>query len=56
MTLYEKIISLYPELTPQDFSPINGSIILMNEGSGDFIHSWKNKKYAQPTDAQLKGI
>jgi len=28
MTLYDKIISIYPELTIADFSPISGTIRL----------------------------
>lgn len=54
MTLYEKIINLYPELATYDFA--NGAITLQNDGDGDYIKSWTHPDYPQPTDAQLAGI
>jgi len=57
MSLYEKIMQLYPALTNEDFSP-RGSIRLQNDsdGRGDYIKSWTHPDYPQPTDAQLAGI
>ena len=54
MTLYEKIIALYPELTQQDFSPI-GTITLQNDsdGKGDYIAKWEHPTLAKPTEEQL---
>ena len=53
--LYEKIISIYPELTIQDFSPITGTITLQNDsdGRGDYIAKWEHPTLARPTDEEL---
>jgi hypothetical protein len=55
MTLYEKIIILYPELTEQDFMTV---ITLQNDsdGRGDYISKWEHPTLAQPTKEQLDGI
>ena len=52
MTLYEKIIAIYPELTQQDFMTV---IILQNDsdGKGDYIAKWEHPTLAKPTDEQL---
>jgi len=57
-TLFEKIIQIYPELTYLDFSPNSGTIQLQNDsdGKGDYIKSWTNTTYFQPTQAQLDAI
>ena len=46
MTLYEKIIAVYPDLTDADFND-TGIIELRNDsdGAGDFIAKWD---YEQP--------
>lgn len=54
MTLYEKIIAIYPDLAGKDFAP-EGTIIIQNDGQEDYIVSWSNKK-PQPTSAQLEAI
>jgi hypothetical protein len=53
--LYDKIIALYPELTQQDFMPIQGTIILQNDsdGRGDYIAAWNHPTLVQPTQEQL---
>jgi hypothetical protein len=58
MTLYEKIISIYTELTNDDFSPIFGTISLQNDsdGRGDYIAKWEHPTLARPTDEQLASI
>jgi len=58
MILYEKIISIYPQLTDADFDPIRGVIILQNDsdGNGDYIKSWTHPTLTQPTQAQLDAI
>ncbi len=55
MTLYEKIIALYPELTIQDFNPLTDTITLQNDsdGKGDYIAKWDHPTLPRPTDAQL---
>jgi hypothetical protein len=52
MSLYEKIITLYSELTQQDFMTI---IHLQNDsdGRGDYIAKWEHPTLARPTDEQL---
>jgi hypothetical protein len=52
MTLYEKIIALYPSLTQQDFLTV---ITLQNDsdGKGDFIAKWEHPDFPKPTDEDL---
>jgi hypothetical protein len=58
MTLTEKIKSIYPELSNDDFAPVRGTINLQNEsdGNGDYIKSWNHPTLIQPTQAQLDAI
>ena len=53
MTLFEKIMALYPSLTPQDF--INKLITLQNDsdGKGDYSAKWEHPTLAKPTEEQL---
>ncbi len=55
MNLYDKIISLYPELQPQDFLT---TIQLQNDsdGKGDYIAKWEHPTLPRPTQEQLEGI
>jgi len=56
MTLYEKIISIYPELanTEDKNNPFfNMTIILQNDGDGDYIAKWDHPTLARPTDEEL---
>ncbi len=56
MTLYEKIISIYPELATVDSrnNPFfNMVIILQNDGQGDYIAKWEHPTLPRPTDEQL---
>lgn len=52
MTLYEKIINIYPKLTDKDFLTV---IRLQNDsdGRGDYIASWEHPEYPRPTDEEL---
>jgi hypothetical protein len=52
--LYDKIKTIYPELTSEDFSP-RGTIRLQNDsdGKGDYIAKWEHPTLAQPTEEQL---
>ena len=56
MTLYDKIIALYPQLINEDFSR-RGTIQLRNDsdGKGDYIAKWEHPTLAKPTDAELNG-
>ena len=57
MTLYEKIIALYPELTVDDFMIFTGTIKLQNDsdGRGDYIAKWEHT-LPRPTDEQLGAV
>jgi hypothetical protein len=52
MTLYDKIMALYPALTQQDFLT---TITLQNDsdGRGDYIAKWEHPTLARPTEEQL---
>lgn len=54
MTLYEKIKTIYPQLTDLDFLP-KGTISLENagDGRGDYIAKWEHPTLPRPTDEQL---
>ena len=56
MTLYEKIIALYPELADYNFA--DGDIILQNysDGRGDYIAKWNHPTLGKPTQEQLDGV
>jgi hypothetical protein len=52
MTLYDKLIQLYPSLTMQDLTTV---ITLQNDsdGKGDYIAKWEHPTLAKPTAEQL---
>lgn len=58
MSLYEKILQIYPDLTTEDFLLGRGTILLQNDsdGRGDYIAKWEHPDYPQPTEEQLAGI
>ena len=53
MTLYDKIIALYPQLEQQDFLTV---IRLQNDsdGKGDYIAEWNHPTLPKPTQEQLQ--
>jgi hypothetical protein len=53
--LYDKIKTIYPDLTNADFDPIKGTIMLQNDsdGKGDYIAKWEHPTLAKPTDEEL---
>jgi len=53
MTLPEKILALYPELTQDDL--VSDYISLQNnsDGKGDYIAKWEHPTLAKPTDEEL---
>ena len=55
MMLYDKIKTIYPQLTLEDFSPNSGTIQLQNnsDGKGDYIAKWEHPTLARPTEEQL---
>jgi hypothetical protein len=52
MNLYEKILTIYPSLTQEDFMTV---IILQNDsdGKGDYIAKWEHPTLPRPTEEQL---
>ena len=52
MTLFDKIIALYPKLTDRDFLTV---ITLQNDsdGRGDYIAKWEHPTLPRPTEEQL---
>ena len=52
MTLYEKIIAIYPQLTDADFMTV---ITLQDDsdGRGAYIAKWEHPTLARPTEEQL---
>lgn len=56
MTLYEKIVAIYPELSSYNFE--NEDIVLQNnsDGSGDYIAKWEHPTLTKPTDEQLSAV
>jgi hypothetical protein len=52
MSLYEKIMAIYPSLTQQDFLTV---ITLQNDsnGAGDYIKAWNHPTLPKPTTEQL---
>lgn len=52
MDLFTKIIETYPELSANDFSKINGKIVLVDDGDGvQYIAKWD---YSKPIPDGLK--
>jgi hypothetical protein len=56
--MFEKIKSIYPELTATDFVGRTATITLQNDsdGRGDYIAKWEHPTLARPTDEQLASI
>jgi hypothetical protein len=52
MTLFEKIMALYPSLQTQDFTTV---IALQNDsdGKGDYIAKWEHPTLPRPTAEEL---
>jgi len=55
MTLYDKIKSIYPQLTDNDFLTV---ITLQNDsdGKGDYIAKWEHPTLTRPTQEQLNAV
>jgi len=55
MALVDKIKTIYPDLTDNDFETV---ITLQNDsdGKGDYIREWNHPTLAKPTQEQLDGI
>lgn len=55
MSLYDKIMSIYPDLTMRDFMSV---IRLQNDsnGKGDYIAAWDHPTHPRPTQEQLDAV
>ena len=55
MMLYEKIMTIYPELQPRDFMT---TITLQNDsdGKGDYIAKWEHPEFPKPTQKMLDEV
>ena len=55
MNLYEKIVSIYPELEEKAFSSL---IILRNDadGRGDYIAEWSHPVFPRPSEEQIAAL
>ena len=54
MTLHEKVISIYPELTEAHDVFISKTIEFQDDGYGAYIAVWNHPTLAQPTQEQLE--
>ena len=56
MTLVQKIMALYPELTIDDF--MDGVILVRNDSNGtpDYLDQWNHPTLARPTQEQLDSV
>lgn len=55
MNLYEKIITIYPELEQRDFV-INIRLRNDSDGRGDYIDTWDHPTLPRPTQEQLDAL
>ena len=55
-TLYDKILQLRPSISSSDFLPDTGTIVLRNDGQGDYIKEWNHPTLSKPTDEELGAI
>ena len=55
MTLFDKIMAIYPDLMVQDFMTV---IRLQNDsdGRGDYIAAWSHPTHPRPTQEQLDAL
>ena len=56
MTLFEKIIAIYPELATYNFADCDIRIQNDSDGKGDYIKLWQHPTLTQPTQEQLDAI
>ena len=56
--LYNKILTIYPSLTVNDFTPPTGTITLQDnsDGKGPFIAKWEHPTLTRPTQTQLDEV
>ena len=53
MSLYEKIIKIYPELVEYNFADEDITLQDNSDGKGAYIVKWEHPTLAKPTDEEL---
>jgi hypothetical protein len=53
MTLYDKIIKIYPALEGKDFFTVGIILENLSDGNGDYIKSWNHASLSRPTQTEL---
>lgn len=58
MTIFEKIQSIYPEITERDIMVGIGTIVILEETGirEPYIAAWNHPTLPRPTDEQLAGV
>lgn len=56
MSLYEKIIKIYPELIGYDFAIKDIMLKNDSDGKGDYIAKWEHPTLSRPTQEQLNAL
>ena len=56
MSLYEKIIAIYPELADKVFIHVGIELQNDSDGNGDYIAKWEHPTLTKPTQEQLDGV
>ena len=56
MNLYEKILTIYPELSGYNFATADITLQNDSDGRGDYIAKWEHPTLAKPTDEQLAAV
>ena len=54
MTLYDKIIEIYPALESKDLFTVGIILENLSDGNGDCIKSWNHASLSRPTQSQLE--
>ena len=56
MTLYQKIITIYSELSDYDFGVGDIELRDNSDGNGAYIAIWNHPTLSEPTQEQLDGV
>ena len=56
MILYEKIITIYPELVGYDFALKDIMLKNDSDGKGDYIAKWEHPTLSRPAQEQLDAL
>jgi len=54
MTLYDKIIKIYPALEGKDFFTVGIILENLSDGNGDYIKEWNHVSLPKPMQSQLE--